>query len=120
MTDDRTRGYEAANQGLGMPGDLSLAGQDAYNREMANRSEASMGGLMPRIGMPNPPMDVGGIAFLLALPLLAIWFVLMDLVHGWRWYRVTSFLLALLLSTHLKLALICLSWGPVGDERANR
>ena len=94
--DDRSRGYEAAQQGLGMPGDLSLAGQDAYNREMARRNEASMAGLMPKIGMPGPPIDVGGIAFLLALPLLAIWFIAMDLVRGWRWYRVSGLLLALL------------------------
>ena len=96
MIDDRSRGYDAAQQGLGMPGDLSLAGQDAYNREMERRNEASMTGLMPKIGMPGPPIDAGGIAFLLALPLLAIWFVAMDLVRGWRWYRVVGLLLALL------------------------
>lgn len=98
MTDDRSRGYEAAQQGLGMPGDLSVAGQDAYNREMARRNEANMASLMPKSGTPGPSISggAGGIAFLLSLPFLAIGFVVMDLVRGWRCYRVVGLVLALL------------------------
>jgi hypothetical protein len=97
MTDDRSRGFEAANQGVGMPGGLSLAGQEAYNREIARRSEANMAGLMPKIGMPPAPSGSGGgLTFLLMLPVLAVWFVAMDLVRSWRWYRVVGLLLAVL------------------------
>lgn len=95
---DQHIGHQAARQGLGMPGDASLATQDAYNREIARQQGEQNAKLLAGMGMPKAPTDASGLVFLLLLPLLAVWFVFADLVSGWRRWRVGLLLLGVLIA----------------------
>jgi hypothetical protein len=86
---EQSIGRDAAQQGLGMPTNASPAAQDAYHREMARRNRAP---LVPGFSIPRPSIDAGGLGFLLLVPVFVAYWLVMDLVTGWRWWRVVAIL----------------------------
>ncbi|MEQ8497115.1 MAG: hypothetical protein RLW42_23085, partial [Gammaproteobacteria bacterium] len=68
-----------------------------YAEDMT-KAMAGDGGELARIGLPRPMFNVSGFLFLLLLPVFALWFVTVDLLYGWRRWRMLGVLAALLVA----------------------
>ena len=86
---------QAADQGVGLPSGASPGAQMHYAQMM--EAKHGFGRLFGAAGLPGPPVDPRGVGMLFMLPVIAIIFVVFDLINGWRKWRIAGLLLGLLI-----------------------
>lgn len=91
---DYSTARQAADQGTGLSPHASPGAQMRYGQMMEEKH--GFGRLFATAGLPSPSINPEGLAMILMVPVVAVIFVFMDLVTGWRKWRITGALLGLL------------------------